>query len=297
MSSPRAGLRALSVALVAVLATLSPAAALAPPVPAATFVLGAGLSVTAPAPGYGVAASALMVDGGHLELVLETGLDGVTRVVADEPSAARAATAPRIAGGGGVCDDAEYNLARYKWKTTWKWWFLARSTPGELTRSKAESHLRSSVASITGSRNDCGMADQVNATASYQGRTTTRPGVTSGGGCRQDGKSVVGFGDLPAGLLGLACTAYLVVSGVKPAVESDVLFNKDDFSWRTSVSGCSNQAILRSVATHEFGHVFGLDHVGEGNHGRLTMSIAIGACDDSAYTLGKGDVLGLRKRY
>jgi hypothetical protein len=238
-----------------------------------------------------------MIDGGHRDLVLETGLDGVTRVVADEPGLARAVTAPRIRGGANACDDTAYDLARYKWKTTWRWWFQARSTPGELTRSNAESQLRSSVASITGSRNDCGMADQVDATASYQGRIRTRPGVTSGGGCNQDGKSVVGFGDLPPGYLGLTCTAYQLVAGVKPAVESDVLLNKDDFSWRTSVSGCSNQAILRSVATHEFGHVFGLDHVGEGNHGRLTMSEAIGACDGSAYTLGKGDVLGLRKRY
>src|SRR5690242_270628 len=39
------------------------------------------LHISAPAPGYGVAVTALTTDGRGLELVLETGLDGVTRVV------------------------------------------------------------------------------------------------------------------------------------------------------------------------------------------------------------------------
>ncbi len=289
--------RALALAAVATLTTLLPAAAAAPPTAVAGWAIIPGLRVAAPAPGYGIAASAVLAAGGHVDLILATGLDGITRRSIDAPAPiAPAAQAVGIAGGPGACSDSAYHLLPTKWKTAWKWSFQAGSTPNELTKAKAETSLKAAVRSITGERNDCGRPDTLNATAIYQGRTTKRPGINNG--CTgQDGKSVVGFGNLPENVLGLTCTVYRVMSGVDTSIESDVLFNKADFEWATSLPSCHNEAMLRSIATHEFGHVFGLNHVSENSHGKLTMSTAIGPCDDSAFTLGKGDMLGLERRY
>jgi hypothetical protein len=141
----------------------------------------------------------------------------------------------------------------------------------------------------------------VNATAAYLGRTQLRPSVGRDGGCGGlDGHNVVGFGPLPDRIAGLTCTTYTVPSrGRGRAIESDVLLNRR-LAWALQRATCSpsaNQVMLRSVATHEFGHVFGLAHVREKTHGRLTMSEAIGPCDGSAFTLGRGDVLGLERLY
>ena len=62
-------------------------------------------------------------------------------------------------------------------------------------------------------------------------------------------------------------------------------------------SGCSNRYGVEAVATHEFGHVFGLGHVSETNHPTLTMSTAAGACSNAPYSLGLGDVRALRSLY
>jgi len=288
-----------------VLAGLAPTAAAGPQTQ--RFVLGHGLSVAAPARGYGVVASAITSSGQDMELILETGQDGFTRdvtAVAEARGTAQKSGAS-IAGSPDACNDSAYHLLPMKWKTAWNWSFQYRSTPSEITGRAAESRLRSAVASITGERNDCGRPDTVDATSRYQGRTTTKPGVlwspghpTDAPQCVGDGLSVVGFGSLPPGVLGLTCTRYqIIANAVDTAVESDVLFNKRSFDWATSLVGCTDAAALRSIATHEFGHVFGLNHVSEGSHGNLTMSPAIGACDDSAFTLGKGDMLGLERRY
>lgn len=68
--------------------------------------------------------------------------------------------------------------------------------------------------------------------------------------------------------------------------------------WALSLAGCSGELMMESLVTHEVGHAFGLGHVGESKHGRLTMSVYIdGLCENQEATLGRGDVLGLEALY
>jgi len=194
------------------------------------------------------------------------------------------------------CKDRARNGLPYAWTEPYRWKLHAASVPSSMSKDGVERKLRRAANNITSSRNSCGLADQVSARNEYLGRTAKRTNVRADGTCTQtDGMNTVGFGDLPKGVLGVACTWYS--NGV--ALESDVRFNKVDHRWyATRPSSCSGRYSLEAVATHEMGHVFGLGHVGEGSHGNLTMSPSInGACQNAEATLGRGDVIGLRARY
>ena len=174
------------------------------------------------------------------------------------------------------------------------WSFKASSTPAALSRDAARRAIKTGAAHITQAFNDCGRADQVSATSRLAGSTSLSPNIGSNSTCHSpDGHNVVGFGDLSGSQLGLTCWWFRGST----TVEADIKLNKRDFSWTTTVAGCSDQYVVQAVATHEFGHAFGLAHVSEANHGNLTMSTSMFACDNSPSTLGLGDMLGLEVRY
>jgi len=250
------------------------------------------VAVRVPAAGEGVYAEALLVDGRTVELQLETAESGrVALIRHDEP---QAAAEPLTHHAMGACSEGAYNLLNYRWNNTYRWYFNAGTTPGELTIAEAEQALREATSNITGGRNDCGLTDAIGASHQYEGRTDRSADIDATGGCNaRDGVSVTGFGDLPGGTLALTCTW----SGASGAVESDARINKVEFSWTTNASsaGCSNRYGLEAVMTHERGHTFGLGHVASGS--LLTMRPGFGPCDGSGATLGLGDVRGLRQKY
>ncbi len=268
--------------------------------PESTALVGTGAPVATPAPGYGVALTAITTAGEGLALVIETDLSGVTRVLDLTALGARGVARDGAASSPGACSDRKHAEIGFKWARSWQWEFRASSTPLGMRKAGAEAQLRAAVRSITDARNDCGLPDRVSARATYLGRTPRRPGIRSDATCgRWDGHNVVGFGTLPPSIAGVTCTTYTIPSnGRGRAIESDVLLNKRHLRWAVRPASCAgDDAILRSIATHEFGHVFGLAHVTESAHGKLTMSEVIGPCDDSAFTLGRGDVLGLERLY
>ena len=108
-----------------------------------------------------------------------------------------------------------------------------------------------------------------------------------------DGHNTIGFGALPAGYLALTCVRSLGTS----ITEIDIRLATAG-QWALAAAGCFNEYMLEPVVTHEIGHAYGLDHVGEINHGRLTMSTFIdGTCENQESTLGLGDMKGLEALY
>ncbi|WLQ43178.1 hypothetical protein P8A22_26585 [Streptomyces laculatispora] len=87
-------------------------------------------------------------------------------------------------------------------------------------------------------------------------------------------------------------------AGVKNDLrEADVRYNTTDYDFTNKVtSSCWNKFDIRSVGTHEAGHVFGLKDIA-GAHNNLTMYEGSNRCLTGARTPGKGDVLGLRSIY
>lgn len=196
--------------------------------------------------------------------------------------------------GGDPCSDRAYNHGESRWSDTFRWSFFAASTPSGIRKVATERVLKRSVANMTDGRNDCGRTDRIRATAIYQGRTLAKPAPTSSGGCGgRDGVNVIGFGKLPPGIAGLTC----VWSSGGRIIEADIKLDKNA-RWATSLASCSFASMVEAVATHEFGHAFGMGHVKETTHGRLTMSERLdGYCQLNEASLGKGDLLGMEDLY
>ncbi len=259
-------------------------------------------AVVVPEAGTGLVASVLH-DDGHAEILrVESLADGrVVRyfdsyefheVAADKEDLAESAdkaTHPE-------CKAGAYSLMGYKWTKKLRWRANLGSRPANLGWDAVRKALRRSITNITASRNPCGMADYVSARQEYLGTTGRHAQVNSSGVCGgNDGVNVMSFGALPNGVLAITCT-YFDYS--RRAMNSDIKFNKG-VSWYPAArpSVCHNRFSLRAVATHEFGHAYGLGHVAESLFPWMTMSTNIGPCNNSAASLGRGDVKGLRALY
>lgn len=271
--------------------------------PAGELVELGDIAAVAPAPGTSVWSETLYADGTTRQFKLHTAPTGevVLEEMGDHPllhNPELAALPPGETMATDPCADDAYILEGWRWDSKLRWYFHAGSTPDELTADAAEAAIKAGTANITGSANSCGLADEVGATHEYLGRKSKSANISSAGNClAKDGDNLVSFGDLPGGVLATACVWY---GGDGVAKEGDIQLNKADFSWTTTPGSgaCSQRWSVKAVMTHERGHTFGLDHVSEATHGKLTMSPTIdGPCQDSESTLGAGDVAGLRSLY
>ncbi len=146
----------------------------------------------------------------------------------------------------------------------------------------------------------CGIPDRVKGELRYEGGTRRSVDINVDATCNaNDGKSVIGFGDLPSGYTAFACVSSWIQDGPNRVAQSDIRLNKEDYSWTTSVGrSCRGRYDVESTVTHERGHTFGLGEASEDSHGNLTMSAeSNGPCQTSERSLGRGDARGLNSKY
>ena len=205
--------------------------------------------------------------------------------------------AVRTAASPPACSDNAYNFIGpgVSWNTTLNWRFRMSSTPSNLNGADVAAVIRKAFRNVVNSTNTCGLADQVGASHDYRGTTTNRPSISSAGNCgAADGRNVVGFGPLDSYYAGFTCIWW---NGSGHIFEMDMKLDSDT-AWALDFQSCSNELMMEALVTHEVGHAYGLDHVSESQHGRLTMSRYIdGNCENQESKLGLGDVRGLRALY
>jgi Matrixin len=104
--------------------------------------------------------------------------------------------------------------------------------------------------------------------------------------------------DGPGNVLAETFPCYYLGSGQMAGF--DIVFDSGD-AWSNcgSVEACTGQTAIsiQATATHEAGHVVGLNHVSAPRDGRLTMYPYIDYGDWGFSTLGCGDQLGVAKQY
>jgi hypothetical protein len=249
-----------------------------------------GLSVRVPPPGVSVAAEAIDGKGKAVELALETREDGSVIVH-------RGAQAERVAivgGTSGACGDGAYTLAGTRWGSSYNFYVSSRNLPSNVSFSGAAASFRRAVSHIINAYNDCGRSDSVGATANYMGSTASSPDISDRVACQsRDGRNEMGFKRLPSNYLAYSCRWW----GGGKYVEGDTVYNTYYKWYASKPSSCSWRWSIENVATHEVGHTFGLSHVSESSHPKLTMSPTIYPCTNGDATLGLGDLRGLEALY
>ena len=294
-----------------------------------------GTGVTVPEPGMAVTIDTLTTEGESHGFTLEVGIDGKVAYhlgdgpvdsstagydrpddtdpdpAADVPAEPDTVVDPAdtaegvevadvdVASSPSACSDGAYSTDDRKEYGTYTWYIGDGGMPGGLSRTDAMWAFMDAINNITDSHNNCGYSDTVGAKQNYLAQTSREAGINSTGKCTgRDGLSVWDAGNLKNGVVASTCSYTWAMPGVKNDLrEADVRFNTHDYDFTNKpTSSCSNKYDIRSVGTHEAGHVFGLGHVGSG-HSNLTMYTNSFTCKTIARTLGKGDVLALRSIY
>lgn len=272
-----------------------------------TVRLADGRTFAVPARGESVAALSVAAAGAE-ELpevvVTNTGTSGVAVRVGSAwqgaPSAVRQAqrsavgtadtgtAAVRPSAASTKCTSKANKQNEYRWSSTVQWYY----NPSGTRTTYGDDALRAAAAAWTGTITSCGTTVTSSAQERFVREATQAPNLTDKGGCAtNNGYSVMGWGTLPAGTLGVTCVWY-DQNGV--AREADQRY-ATRYSWSSTATCSGSRYDMQAVATHEWGHLYGLGHVTSGT-GQV-MEPSGGTCATGSRTLGLGDMTGIAAKY
>lgn len=259
-----------------------------------------GFSVEIPAPGHLIEVSVLS-EGAPVE-ELTIAVDGAGNLgMLEDGSDTPVGSGQTL----GACEDTSYNLLGTKMDDGEGFRINTSSFPNYMNEPNTVDAIIEGMKAWPQVDNSCGMTDDVTRGIDYLGTTTYGTTGLLYGQCNStsgshDTFSVIGFGDLPAGVFGATCRYGVQTSSGWQIVGGDIRLNEGK-PWTNSpdATGCDSFDV-ESVIAHEAGHWWGFAHVSENT--KLTMVKEINdlsefRCSTWMRSLGKGDVLGMRARY
>lgn len=200
------------------------------------------------------------------------------------------------------CSDTHHTFTGASWREFEPYLVNVDSIPSYLDAGAARAGIAAAhTAWQTPLGTDCFGFPVSSSYVAIDGGDTTAP--ASLGSLRSDGLNVVAFQSLTGTLCEGALACVIAELRGSKLVEADLLFEADlaaagfNETWSTDDTTDPRGAVPRrfaivDVATHEWGHFAGLDHVHKSPG--LTMFPFI---QDGMQTLGLGDVRGIRARY
>ncbi|QBE49716.1 matrixin family metalloprotease [Leucobacter triazinivorans] len=283
------------------------------------LILPDGREFALPPPGFEVAAEALTTEGSPevLPVLIVTDEDGAAAIRIGDEAVGSEAGLERLAeieslleeeerslqvphGASGIaplaspikCSSWDSVLLGHDWASRNVEW---QYNPANQKGTDAAATLQRAANRWKGTLSDgCGFTASSKLRTSYAGTTTRAPLNNSSGGCGawSAALNTKGWGSLPTDTLANACT-YTV--GAYP-YRSDHKYNTR-YAWNTgSSTSCSGSKYdLQGVATHEFGHTYGLGHSSQSNN--QVMKPSANACESAMRTLGRGDIRGMSYLY
>ena len=254
----------------------------------------AQMGVLVPAAGESVTETTLTTSGDYQLSVVNS--NGQLAATTSSPSTqaegpASAAVSPAA---DPACSQTSWSPLGYTWKATVKWYFnesTATSRAG-LNGADATTAIRAGNTNMTTGVNNCGLpTGSFSAHGAYQGTTSKFANINSAGSClTRDSQNTVSFGPFNnTSTLAVTCDWY---SGAT-ILETDTYFGSN-VGLVTSCPSSGAKYDLETVATHEWGHSYGLDHATDVDE---VMYPTVMPCPSVRRHLGLGDWNGMDALY